>query len=122
MSLSYAEALKRSLVTRPQQNVFVLPPKMSWEGSSYNVRDVPGDGNCYFHCLSLALYGNRFHSTSLRREICGFVSENWMTIIGRIRLYHDTKMNQSRYKKCMVEGKMWPTALEIEATNRYLKR
>ena len=50
-----------------------------------------------------------------------------MTLIGRIRLYHDRKMNPnhdrkinpmspSRNKKYVVESYMWPTALELEAS------
>ena len=26
--------------------------------NSYQIQNVPGDGNCFFHCLSLKLFGD----------------------------------------------------------------
>ena len=50
---------------------------------AFNVYDVPGDGNCLFHSISLSLHGNFRHSFDYRRRICEFVSKNWAQCSGK---------------------------------------
>jgi hypothetical protein len=53
---------------------------------SYNIFDVPVDGNCYFICLSLSMFGNFEKTGSLTNMICSYIIEN----CGRIRFQHAT--------------------------------
>lgn len=41
------------------------------------VRDVKGDGNCLFRCLSLYLYGDENEHKTIRKEIVDFVCKHW---------------------------------------------
>ena len=51
--------------------------------------NVPGDGNCFFHCLSLAIHGNNNYDALLRRVITRKVFDNWATNKNMAELCHD---------------------------------
>lgn len=55
---------------------------------AFNVYDVPGDGNCLFHSISLSLHGNFHHSWEYRRRVCEFVSNNWAQWEEKVLLCH----------------------------------
>lgn len=52
----------------------------------FNISNVPGDGNCFFHCLSLALNGNFTMSSTYRQAICEHVLKNWDHFCNNIEL------------------------------------
>ena len=81
----------------------------------FTVWQVPGDGNCFFHALSLALYGNFFRSNYLRTLICTNVIENWDVWQDLALLSHDVAMNTPiRYHQHMMLKNGWATACEIK--------
>ena len=43
----------------------------------FKVHNVPGDGNSFFHCLSLALHNNMRMFSTYRKDICDYIVENW---------------------------------------------
>ena len=43
----------------------------------FQVHNVPGDGNCFFYCLSLALHDNFSMSSAYGKMICNHIVENW---------------------------------------------
>lgn len=49
--------------------ISILPIK----GNTYTVYDVPGDGSCFFHCLSLAIHGDIGWSHMYRHLICRYI-------------------------------------------------
>ena len=38
---------------------------------------VPGDGDCFFHCLSMALQRNFLKTSLYCEQICNYIAENW---------------------------------------------
>ena len=53
---------------------------------SFLVQDVPGDGSCFFHCLSVAIGGGLADSEMLRNVICGHILQNWRTLASGVSL------------------------------------
>lgn len=43
----------------------------------FSIQAVPGDGDCFFHCLSYSLHKNLYSSSMLRNVICQNIIENW---------------------------------------------
>ena len=60
---------------------------------SYNIFDVPVDGNCYFICLSLSIFGNFEKTRSLTNMICSYIIENWQLWEDKVSACHDPRMN-----------------------------
>ena len=54
-----------------------LVERVSLGGKDYCTENVPGDGNCYFHCISAYAYGNTSHSREYRREVCITIFNDW---------------------------------------------
>ena len=60
---------------------------------SYSIFDVPADGNCFFHCLSVSIFGNFEKTGSLRTMICSYIVENWQLWEDKVSACHDPRMN-----------------------------
>ena len=79
--------------------------------------DVPGDGNCFFSCLSLSIHGH-FDMTRIYRElICSYIIQNWTAWEQKILNGHGPRMNIETYIVHMLYGRSWATAAEVEAAS-----
>ena len=129
---SYADVVRSNdstLRTRPRPTEVPKPimavrstGTLKWQDVTYNILNVPGDGNCFFHCLSLSLNGDFSSTRRLRRSICHHVVENWNNYEERIHIFHNPNMTCERYLRKMVNGNGWATSAEIEAASDLLAR
>jgi hypothetical protein len=76
------------------KSVAILAPTLSSSNISINetnvnVFPVPGNGNCFFHSLSLILNGDFSMSNNYTQLICSFISQNWASWEDRILISHD---------------------------------
>ena len=65
----------------------------SIQGTKYINLQVPGDGNCFFHCLSLSLHGNFSKTSFYRNLICSHIARNWDIWRDLVSLSHDLSSN-----------------------------
>ena len=81
----------------------------------YTQWHVPGDGNCFFHCLSLALHGNCLYSQHYRQMICAHIVEHW-DVWGDLAVQsHNLQSNDSiQYTDTMVNRNEWATVCELK--------
>ena len=79
----------------------------------YNVINVPGDGDCFFHCLSILNNGDISCSTKYRNDICYEVYNNFDKYISLVHLHHGENMDREKYAFCMLHYKGWATSCEI---------
>ena len=88
---------------------------------NFLVQDVPGDGNCFFHCLSVAMDGGLADSKMLRNIICGFILQNWQDWESEVTLFHDNITSKLLYSHKMIQQNGWATSAEIKAAAIILK-
>jgi hypothetical protein len=82
---------------------------------NYKSYNVPGDGNCFFHCLSLALHGHTRSTLIYRRQICQYIHSNWDEQLRGITLHHELSQPTSdSYWTNMVIGNGYATVCEVE--------
>jgi len=79
----------------------------------YAVQNVPGDGNCFFHCVSLAFFGNLSHSHQLRQEICSNIAENWFLWEDTVAAYQENMPTRLSYVNFMLSRHGFATTAEI---------
>ena len=92
------------------------------EGSrNFLVQDFPGDGSCFFHCLSVAIGGGLVDSQMLRNVICSFILQNWQETESQVNLFHDGINYKQQYSHKMIEQNGWATSAEITAAAKVLK-
>ena len=85
-------------------------------GTFYANIPVPGDGNCFFHCLSMSFYGNFEHSDYYRHLICKHIIKKWSFYEDFATLTHDLTGNKVElYKTQMLHKQGWATNCEISA-------
>lgn len=46
--------------------------------SNYNITDVPGDGDCFFHAISQSLFGTDDYHRDIRSTISEYIDNNFM--------------------------------------------
>ena len=85
-----------------------------------NVYNEPGDGDCFFHCLSLNIHGDLNNTGIFRNLICGSVYSNWLDWAEKVSIFHSPYMTRDRYFEGMIEGHWWASACEIEAASSLL--
>ena len=90
------------------------------DGNEYIVHNVPGDGSCLFHALSLQLCGSYEQTRELRKTICAYIVTNWENWCQKVSIYHSPSKTKYHYFSEMVEGNGWGTACEIEAAAQIL--
>jgi signal recognition particle subunit SEC65 len=83
--------------------------------TGYSVYDVPGDGNCFFHCLSLAMHGRLTDARAYRHLICSNILETWNHWEEKVQLHHKTSMTKHTYWGSMLRHNGWATICEVEA-------
>ena len=88
--------LLRKLMLKNLKN-HISAPTLSFSNISinetkFNVFPVPGDGNCFFHSLSLILNGDFSMSNNYRQLICTFILQNWAFWEDRILISHEHNM------------------------------
>lgn len=77
--------------------------------------NVPGDGNCFLHCLSLAFHDHINNTENYRNTICTYVYENWEMFQEMVMLMHDNGTNTpEKYFQKMVVHNGLATATSIE--------
>jgi len=87
---------------------------------SARVVQQPGDGSCLFHSLSYGL-SDRSNASSLRRDICGFISKNPDMTISDTTLKdwikYDSNDTVQAYSNRM-SGQTWGGGIEMAALTR----
>ena len=92
-------------------------PKISIQNCDYLVVNVPGDGNCFFHCLSLGLYGNFSRSDMLRYRICQTILKNWRQWENNVEIFHGPQITHQKYRSSMLLLNDSANSCEIEAAS-----
>ena len=77
--------------------------------------NVPGDGNCFFHLLSLLINVNTTYSSFYRNIICTHIIHNWSIWEDKIFHSHTNNMTVELYPQHTINRNGWATATEIEA-------
>lgn len=77
----------------------------------FNVHNVPGDGNCFFYCLSFALHSNLTMSSTYRQTICNYILKNCEQFQHHIEIQ---KYSSLPYFQHMILGNGYATSLEID--------
>ena len=86
----------------------------------FDVYNVPGDIDCFFHCLSFGIHGD-FNSTGIFRNlICGSVYNIWSDWAEKVNICHSPNMTKELYFEAMINGHWWATACEFEAASNLL--
>ena len=58
---------------------------------AYDLLNVPGDGDCFFHCLSLALVGDSSETSNYRYVFWKYIFENWCQWKEKAEAGHEIK-------------------------------
>lgn len=85
----------------------------------FGVQNVPGDGNCFFHCLSLSMHDNFSMSDNYRNDICGYILRNWEFFSDNIELEQYSSLS---YFNSMILGKEYASSCEIEVASKLFCR
>lgn len=75
-----------TLLNRSNGNIFI-------ENTNFNLFNVPGAGNCFFHCLSIAFHDHMNNTDNYRNTVCTYVYENWEMFQEMVMLMHDNGTN-----------------------------
>ena len=73
--------------------------------------DVPGDGQCFFHAISLAITGNLSQSLVYRSLICSEIYNNFLW--RPVTTWSQYQYFNHEYLNKMVHGNQWATSTEI---------
>ena len=82
------------------------------ENRNYHVYQIPGNGDCFFSSLSLAINGNFLKAYEYRRVICGHIVKNWPLWENKIHMQHSPNMTCDKYTNDM--GTKGPLQLKLE--------
>ena len=63
----------------------------------YFVENVPGDGNSFFHCLSMAIYGDYSRTREYRNIVCHTIFNNWEDWHEKVELFHGPLMTTHKH-------------------------
>ena len=78
----------------PQPNYFI-----SIQSNEFAAYNVPGDGDCFFHCMTLATHHILHESAHIhyRESICSHIYHNWENFLHLLPSFHDTSMTKQWY-------------------------
>jgi hypothetical protein len=107
---------------KPPQNNLNTPNsgRIKIESEYFLIYDVPGDGQCFFHTLSLAITGNLSQSL-VYRLICSEIYNNFDVYEDQLKLSHHSNISRHEYLNNMVHGSQWSTSTEISVATRILQ-
>ena len=100
----------------------IEPRKMDIHGKNYKMFNVPGDGNCFFHCISLSIHGEISHTLEYRLLICGYILNHWIELEDKVKIYHMSTITPQIYRNKMLLINGWATTAEIETAANILGR
>ena len=108
---------------KPSQNNVNAPNsgRIKIESEDFLIYDVPGDGQCFFHALSLAITGNISQSLVYRSLICSEIYNNFDFYEDQLKLSHHSNISWHAYRNKMVHGTQWSTSTEISVATRILQ-
>ncbi|CAC5413966.1 unnamed protein product [Mytilus coruscus] len=98
---------KQSFLNVPHNGVIAI------ENHNFLIYDVPGDGNCFFSSLSLAINGDFSQKQIYRSLSCSEIYNNFYIYEDTLRLSHYNNITRDIYLQTMVNGKGWATSCEI---------
>ncbi len=89
----------------------------------FHLLNVPPDGDCFFHCMSLALIGDFSHTSLYRVQICRFVYDSWDDYKPIAEASHDigSVNNKYAYWTRMATTREYATQCEIQAASALFK-
>ena len=83
--------------------------------AGYDVKDVRGDGGCYYRCLSLFFSGSEENYMRYRREVLAYIKENLENYSTMIRS-ETASTNDYFSRKMRSDRQDWAETTEIIAT------
>ena len=85
------------------------------ESEIVSERNVEGDGNCFYRCLSVAMYGTEDLHGEIRQEICDFISHHKENF----ECFLDEQIDQHIQKQRKMDGSLssWATEAEFHAAS-----
>ena len=86
----------------------------------FQVHNVPGDGNCFFLCLSPAFHDNFSMSSAYRKMICNHIVENWHSFENHTEIQQYG--SSSVYYNQMSLGNNFASSCEIEVAASLLQQ
>ncbi|ODO11638.1 hypothetical protein I350_00422 [Cryptococcus amylolentus CBS 6273] len=86
------------------------------------LRDVQGDGNCLFRCLSDQLYGTEKRHAEMRRLVCDYLASHKDTMEGFVVPFMKTGEGFEGYVTRMRQSKQFGSHIEIQAAARIFRR
>jgi hypothetical protein len=93
-----------------------MPSQLTYLDNNPFLRyNVPGDGNCFFHLLSLLINGNTTNSSFYRNIICTQIIHNWQIWEEMVFHSYTNNMTVELHQQHMININGWATATEIEA-------
>ena len=117
-STKFSETLARNSNLQPLNTARLMRIQEHWvlNGKQTVAVNVPGDGNCFFHCLSLALHGNDKFVLLYRRLITRHIVDHWDQYKELAELCHDQVFpSEYHFWEFMSHTNSWATASEIKA-------
>lgn len=78
-----------------------------------SIRQVPGDGNCLFHAISMQLHDNTTQSFSIRKIVCDYMADNKPLF----QHYMEDNTNFDAYLEHMRMDKTWAGNAELAAAS-----
>ena len=108
---------------KPPQNKLNAPKsgRIKIESEDFLIYDVPGDGQCFFHALSLAITGNVSRSLVYRSLVCSEIYNNFDFYEDQLKLSHHSNIPRHAHRNKMVHGNQWATSTEISVATRILQ-
>jgi hypothetical protein len=91
---------------KPPQNNLDAPNsgRIKIESEDFLIYDVPGDGQRFFHALSLAITGNLSQSLVYRSLICSEIYNKFDFYEDQLKLSHHSNISRHEYLNKMVHG------------------
>ncbi|WVQ85100.1 hypothetical protein IAT38_007264 [Cryptococcus sp. DSM 104549] len=86
------------------------------------LRDVQGDGNCLFRCLSDQVFGGEKRHSEIRKLVCDYLESHRETMEGFVVPFMKDGEGYDGYVKRMRQPKQFGSHIEIQAAARIFKR
>ena len=108
---------------KPPQNNLNAPNsgRIKIESEYFLIYDVPGDGQCFFHALSLAITGNLSQSLVYRLLVCSEIYNKFDFYEDQLKLSHHSNISRHSYRNKMDHGNQWATSTKISVATRILQ-